>query len=307
MAGTQAWQRLCPAKVNLALSVGPAVATPRGMLHEIASWMVAVAWGDTLTLAPAADGVSRFDLAYDAAAPLPGVIDWPIEKDLCYRAHALLERHTGRQLPIHLTLRKRIPTGAGLGGGSSNAAGTLVGINDLMSLGLAEPKLVSLAAELGSDVPFLVGAMLGRPSALVAGIGERLEVLPPRGVFHLALAFPGFACPTGAVYQQFDRQASRRGATAGPDVARVLALAARTPLPPDGPFNDLADPACRVQPKLAALVAELTGVLGMPVHITGSGSTVFVLCSGGATAQGVAGRITTASGLPAIATQTLSG
>jgi 4-diphosphocytidyl-2-C-methyl-D-erythritol kinase len=306
MAPSETVELLCPAKVNLALSVGPPVSTPRGMLHGIASWMVAVAWGDTLTVAPAGAGPSRFDLAYDPAAPLPGVIDWPVEKDLCYKAHALLQRHTGRDLPIRLTLRKRIPTGAGLGGGSSNAAGTLVGVNHLLDLGLPEATLLDLAAALGSDVPFLVGALLGRPSALVAGVGERLEALPVDRVLPLVLAFPGFACPTGAVYQQFDHRPSRPAAAPGPDLDRVRTLAATTPLPPDGPFNDLAEPACRVQPNLAEIVTRLASLLRLPVHVTGSGSTVFALCPDASAAQAAARKITADTGLAAVATNTLT-
>ena len=296
---------MCPAKVNLALSVGAAKPTPRGSLHGIASWMVAVAFGDTMTLARAGAGPSRFDLAYDPSAPLPGRIDWPLEKDLCFRAHAALERRVGSSLPIHLTLRKRIPTGAGLGGGSSNAAATLVGVNRLLELRLEESALLELAMGLGSDVPFAVGALCGRPSAVVSGLGETLEAVPGSGPLHMVLAFPGFDCPTGAVYQQFDRTGLAAGAMPGPDLARVRALAATTPLPPDAPFNDLAEPACRVRPELAALVARLREALHRPVHVTGSGSTVFAIYDDGTSAETAVRQIAAQTGLAAIATHTV--
>jgi 4-diphosphocytidyl-2-C-methyl-D-erythritol kinase len=298
-------EMLCPAKVNLALSVGAAKTTPRGSMHGIASWMVAVTFGDTMTLARTGAGPSRFDLAYDPSAPLPGRIDWPLEKDLCFRAHAALERHVGRPLPIHLSLRKRIPTGAGLGGGSSNAAATLVGVNRLLVLRLEESGLLELAMGLGSDVPFAVGALCGRPSALVSGLGEKLEAAPESAPLHLVLVFPGFDCPTGAVYQQFDRAGLAAGAIPGPDLARVRALAATPPLPPGAPFNDLAEPACRVRPELAAVLARLCELLHRPVHVTGSGSTVFAIYEDGATAETAAGRIAVETGLAAVATQTL--
>src|SRR5690349_3701340 len=111
----------CPAKVNLALSVGAPIETPRGSLHPIASWMVAVDFGDDLALertdekgakAGAAKSASNFDLSFAEDAPHRGAVDWPLEKDLCFRAHQLMEREAGRALPMRLTLKKRIPAGA---------------------------------------------------------------------------------------------------------------------------------------------------------------------------------------------------
>src|SRR6185369_9508451 len=215
---TRSIELSCYAKVNLALSVG---ALQSDGYHPLASWMVALTFADALTLARSAEGSSTFDITFADDAPLRQPVDWPLEKDLGFRAHALLEKHTGRELPVALSLRKRIPAGAGLGGGSSDAAGVLVAMNRLFGLGFDVPTLRALAATLGADVAFLVAAHDGMPSALATGRGEVLEPILLREVIHLVLIFPPFGCPTGEVYGAFDRMSSG----AQPDVDAVRALA----------------------------------------------------------------------------------
>lgn len=291
----------CPAKVNLALSIASPL--PNGY-HPLASWMVAVHFADRLTLAPSGDGATRFHLQFNPAAPVPGVVDWPLEKDLGFRAHALLEAHVGRPLPVTATFDKFIPAGAGLGGGSSDAAATLVGVDRLFQLGLSTDVLRGLGQKLGSDVGFLVAAMRGQPSALVTGLGEALEPAPTPELIHLVLIFPGFGCPTGEVYKAFDQL--HAGATSRePQTQRVRELIARSPLPQDGPFNDLAAPACAVRPRLGELQASLAQSLALPVHVTGSGSTLFVVAPNAIAAKALARKVTATSGLAAVATRTL--
>jgi 4-diphosphocytidyl-2-C-methyl-D-erythritol kinase len=293
----------CPAKVNLALSV--AAADPaQNHFHPLASWMVALRFGDTLTLRAlaAAEGsaASRFDLRYAADAPCPGVVDWPLEKDLVYRAHALLEDQVARKLPVEVQLDKRIPTGAGLGGGSSDAAAALVGIDRLFGLGLGRETLLTLAARLGSDVPYLVGAMLGQTSAIVSGIGQQLTPAPRVSPIHLVLVFPGVACPTGAVYKAFD--AAPRPPQ--PNDKAVHRLTTLDPLPPDAPFNDLAQPACYVQPVLGQVLDQLRRQ-NIRAHVTGSGSTLFSIAANAATAADLATRIHALTLRPTLVTQTM--
>ena len=268
-----------PAKVNLALSVG-APETPGG-LHPIASWMVALDFADELSLAVPTDGVTRIDVAMADGAPVP----WPVESDLTCRAHQLLQEHTGRGLALDLRLRKRIPAGAGLGGGSGNAAYTLVGVNRLYGLGLSEDDLIMLAARLGSDVPFFVAAALGAPSALVTGTGADVEAVRLAGPVHVVLCFPDAACPTGEVYAAFDRLTADRDPRPLADAQRVRELAtgswvrderaggvASLPV-----FNDLADAAMRVRPSLRRVAEEIGRAIGAAVHVSGSGSTLFLI------------------------------
>jgi 4-diphosphocytidyl-2-C-methyl-D-erythritol kinase len=302
----------CPAKVNLALSVGSP--RPDG-LHPLASWMAAVNFADTLTLHRLDAGTSRFDIApAGSAAPAaqpqgpqhPAVtVNWPIEQDLVYRAHGLLEKHLHRPLPVHATLQKRIPTGAGLGGGSSDAAGMLVGLNRLFELGLQRDELLPLALRVGSDVGFFIGAMLGEPSALVTGVGERVEPLPLPDTLHLVLIFPPFDCPTGQVYRALDQSRSEHHTPIFPDESRVRDLATHAPLPPAAPFNDLADPACTVQPQLRRWIDQLNQQMRVPVHVTGSGSTLFLIAPSAATCQALARKVTALTGLPALPVHTL--
>lgn len=251
----------CPAKVNLALSVG----APRGDgYHPIASWMAAVGLCDELELRKTT-GESRYTIDWAADAPTPSPIDWPLDSDLIVKAHRLVERHVGRSLPVAATLGKRIPVGAGLAGGSSDGAAMLRGLNELFDLALDRATLVELAMQLGSDLAFFFTP----GSSLVTGRGEGLENLPPAMNMHLTLVMPPFGCPTGAVYQAFDELR--------PDAAVDLASVRAAIAGEVDCFNDLADPACRVEPRLGDLRNRITEMTGRPTHITGSGAGLFLV------------------------------
>ena len=280
----------CPAKVNLALSIGSP--GPDGM-HPLASWMVALNFGDHLALTVADAPSSHFDIAFADDAPRPGEVDWPLEKDLAYRAHRAMEPFVNRPLPMQATIRKRIPAGAGLGGGSANAAGMLVALCRLYDLSIDEPALTRLAATLGSDVAFAAGALLGRPSALVTGLGETLEDAPLREPLHLVLILPPFGCPTGPVYRAFD---DRTTVPVCADADRVRALTRMSPLPQDAPFNDLAAPACDIRPELGDLLTTLHEKLALPVH---------VIAPSALTAKVLARKVAAETGLTAVATRTM--
>ena len=289
----------CPAKVNLALSVGAADAT--GM-HPIASWMIALDFGDTLELTAVAGTQSRFDIRFDAEAPQPQPVDWPLEKDLAFRAHALVQAEVGRSLAIDAVLRKRIPAGAGLGGGSSDAAAMLVGLNTLFDLNLPNETLLRCAAELGSDVVFLVAALLQSPSAIVAGRGEQIETTPLARAIDLVLILPPLQCPTGPVYAAFDAIADMNAIA---ETQRIRKIATCLPIDPEALFNDLAEPAQRVTPSLRTVIASVTAATKRRVHVTGSGAAMFIVADSGEDARSLAGLITTATNLPAVATRSL--
>lgn len=281
-----------PAKVNLALAVAPPLPPthPRAAMHPIASWMVCVDLCDRLTLRrrsthhePRPSLLIRFDDADDS--PAAGLqVDWPIEKDLAFRAMRLLSDRIGQAPAVDVTLSKRIPTGAGLGGGSSDAAAVLVGLDRLLELRLPTDELAELGAGLGSDVPFLVRALADdATSALVTGLGERIEPVASPRPSHLVLIFPGpeLACPTAEVYRQFDRSLTDRpdilGRSEQTMIDRVRTLALGGDPTPDDPFNDLSEPACAVRPMLGELRLQIGRTVGLPVHVSGSGSTLYFL------------------------------
>lgn len=296
----------CWAKLNLTLAVGPPLgpeAGPKRGFHPIASWFAAVGLADDLELTPLRPGEpSRYVIEWADDAPRPSPIDWPIEKDLAVRAHRLLEARAGRPLPIAMTLRKRTPVGGGLGGGSSDAAGLIRGVNDLFALGLDEPAQHALAATLGSDIAFFLdtGVPLDQPPrpALVTGLGDelrRLERVPGWAV----LILPPFGCPTGPVYRAFDAAVPPRFR-----VDEVFALAeaaiARGRLDGSALFNDLARPAEAVAPDLAPLRRRVAERLGTSVHVTGSGSTLFALVPDADAARSAAGSLAGLAGALAV-------
>ncbi len=268
------------AKVNLALSVGPPLPPggPHAGMHPIASWMHAVDLWDDLELTRRAEGTSsRFEVVWADDAPRPSPIDWPIEKDLAFRAHAALERAIGHPLPVAIRVRKRIPVGAGLGGGSSDAAATLLGLVRLHWSGGGAPDLSQTAGALGSDVAFFLdGAHAPPRPALVVELGTPVRRLAPLGR-EIVLILPPFGCATGAVYREYDRLGSRpvRG-----EAVERLALGGT--LRSEALFNDLGAPAESVEPRLAELRRRVADAARLPVHVTGSGSTLFLLPEGDA-------------------------
>jgi 4-diphosphocytidyl-2-C-methyl-D-erythritol kinase len=279
-----------PAKVNLALAVGPPRASDG--FHPICSWMTTLSLADDLDLVRLEDDrLSRYAIVWADDAPRPSPIDWPISKDLAVRAHALLEKESGRTLPVQMKLNKRVPVGGGLGGGSSDAAAMLVGVRALFSLGISDARLRELAMTLGSDVGFFLSdnadldlvcaqprdvgsdsrATHNGKAAIVEGFGERLSAVPAPSA-HFVLLFPEFGCPTGPVYRAFD------ALSPGPLRERDVHALARVPkIDPHALFNDLAAAAEVVAPGLRPIRTRAAEIAARPVHITGSGSTMFIV------------------------------
>lgn len=275
LGNLQSLTRVAPAKINLALAVAPAETMGKHVgWHRIRSWFHAIDLGDTVTLTVRPEGSPSVLTRFDGDAPQPGAIDWNPSCDLTLRALNALGAHVGRELPVHADVVKRIPTGAGLGGGSSNAAAALRGARDLFDLPVPEQTLREIGATLGSDVPFFLDDSLTAPRpALVGGFGDSIERIE-RATGSLLLTLPPVACSTPAVYKAFDELPARPFNAEGVDalaaVGRPAPVAARL-------FNDLAVPAEIVTPALAGLRDALTDSLDLPIHVTGSGSACFVL------------------------------
>ncbi len=282
--------QLAPAKLNLTLAVSPR----RADLHPIQSWMITVNLFDELELQKLPlTHLSRYAILWHEDAKQKSEIDWSITKDLAVRAHLAVQKHLRRNLPIQLTLQKRIPTGGGLGGGSSDAAAMLLALNSLYKLNLSSEELAQIATPLGSDIPFL----LTTGSATVYGTGSDIKphkILPH---FHAVLVFPPLSCPTAAVYTEFDNLPAP---PPSPDLDSLLQLSDSQALL-NKIFNHLAPAAEIVAPKLQAVRNRLESLTNRRFCITGSGSTLFTLCTDPPLAHALASEIENHLDLPAIA------
>ncbi len=287
------------AKLNLSLAVGPPEppGSPKPGFHRIVSHMHAVDLADEVRLEHQNGGTSSHAVRWAEGAVFSTAIDWPVETDLAVRAHRLLEERVGRSLPVTLELVKRIPVGGGLGGGSTDAAATLLGLIELFELSVADDVVLGIAMELGSDVAFFCDRMAGvgppRP-AVVTGFGEGVRRVPSeRG--DVVLIVPPFGCETKAVYRAFDRRAQFVG------LSDYVAAAPER--------NDLAVAAIEAQPRLRDVWDAAAGAVPeAAVRMSGSGSTLFVRTEPGA-GGGVAarlGNVTALSGC-AIVTSRLVG
>ncbi|MGC9454137.1 MAG: 4-(cytidine 5'-diphospho)-2-C-methyl-D-erythritol kinase [Phycisphaerae bacterium] len=247
-----------PAKINLNLLVGPPADDG---YHPIDSFVAKITLYDEVDLLPRRDGKVSFSCE--------GADCGPDEQNLAVRAARLLAERTGCESGTDIRLGKHIPPGGGLGGGSSDAAAVLDGLNRLWDLALSTGELAAIAAELGADVPLF----LDGPSARITGRGEivrPVEVWPFLAVLYL----PSVACSTAQVYAEFDREPSR-------EYEQVDAKLLRRQPPSRwraALVNHLAPAAKRVSPKFAELHGRFSSAVGRDVQVTGSGSGSFVLC-----------------------------
>lgn len=291
----------CPAKINLALSVGPP--DPSG-LHPIASWMMPIALFDTLSVMRAVPHHGRGRLCFAPDAPRPQPVNWPLECDLAYRAKESLLAATGAGWDADLEVAKRIPAGAGLGGGSSDAAGALWALTGLLGLNRDADFLMPIARDLGSDVMFALHALAHGGGALVGGFGEVIEPVTSPDPMHLTLCMPDVHCSTGVVYQAFDALQGGRPHAVATEQVRTLAHAGA--VVSDQLFNDLADAACHAVPALDMARGVLRRLTRRPVHITGSGAAMFILTNTAEEALALADDVHGATGMATLATHTLS-
>lgn len=287
-----------PAKVNLSLSVGPPEPAdmPDAGMHPIASWMAPIDLFDDLTLEPADETTLHVQWADDAPATSP--IGWLHSDDLAVRALGAIGDAVGRELSAKITLTKRIPVGGGLGGGSSDGAACLKAANDLFGLGLKAQHLAEIGRTLGSDIPFFVDEGATPRPALVMRFGELIQrvELEPVG---LLLIMPSFGCHTGDVYREYDQSPLTL------DADRVIGMAKTGRVDPDELFNDLALPAQRSQPELGSLMARVGRQTDLPVHVSGSGSTLFLVTDSADTlAEEIRSKVPS---VRCLATRTLSG
>lgn len=206
----------------------------------------------------AGDGLSSAGVRYDAS-------------NLVYRAALLLRERCGVRQGARILLQKRIPSGAGMGGGSADCAAALKGLNTLWGLGLSRAELLSLGLELGADVPFLLTGGLAR----VGGIGERIQPLAPAPEVWLVLVQPCEGLSTREVFSAFDRLNPAR--LRHPDNAAAQDALLRRDLAALAPamgnvLQAVSEPA---RPALAQAVRALEAAGAACAMMTGSGSVVY--------------------------------
>lgn len=248
------------AKINLGLRI--LHRRPDGY-HDIESCMLPIGWTDQLTVEIATGAAED---SYEIAG-LAG--DLPIERNLIYKAVQLLRAHHHDIPPLRLKLEKWIPSEAGLGGGSADAAYTLLAVNELCHLGLATAQLETLAGELGSDCPFFIQS---RP-VLVTGRGEKLTPLTMPSALHgkwLLVVKPPIGMSTAEAYRQVIRH---------PEAEGKLATLLERPI---GEWrelivNDFEPVVFAHYPELAALRDKLYHHGALYAAMSGSGTALYAL------------------------------
>jgi len=251
---------IAPAKLNLGLAV---VGKRADGYHDLLTIFQTIDLADTLMFRPRTHGIG---LGVDGDPTLPLG-----EDNLIVRAATLLARERGVDQGAEIMVTKRIPAGAGLGGGSSDAAATLLGLETLWGLD-ADPVLMKrIALELGSDVPFFLTGGTARGE----GRGEVLTPLPDPPALGWLLAIPDVRCSTREVFANLEP-----GLTGSIQKLRILEEAihhgdveafARHIV------NDLEPGVVRMQPRLARIREALVRLGAMTVGLTGSGSAMFAL------------------------------
>ena len=259
----QTMQSLAPAKINVYLRI---VGRRPDGYHCLDSVMVPISLYDEIHMTVA----SRQQRAGSPGAELVVSCDDPTvpggETNLAYKAAALVCQEAGRQARIDIQLRKCIPAGAGLGGGSSNAATVLKNLNILLALGWTDARLCQLGARLGADVPFFIPCCQAR----IGGIGDNVTPVPPLPARSIVLVVPPFSVSTPWAYQRFDELPPVDPAS----VQSWQFIPGQWP-PREWLLNDLERAVLPAHPPLAALKEALLRLGAEGALMSGSGSAVF--------------------------------
>lgn len=248
------------AKINLSLDI---LGTRPDGYHEVRMVMQMLELSDGVTLSPCAGG--GIELASDLAG-LP-----TDERNLAVRAARLLMEEKGVTDGLRIRLEKRIPMAAGLAGGSSDAAQTMIGVNRIFKLGFTTEALMERGKKIGADVPYCI---LGG-TALAGGIGEVLTPLPPMPDAFVLLAKPDIGVSTGEVYRAYDS----RPAETHPDTeAQIRALRENSLSAAAAPGvmeNVLESVTGRMYPIIGVLEDVMRKSGALAARMSGSGPTVF--------------------------------
>lgn len=253
-----------PAKINLTLNIEGLRADG---YHLLSSVFQAISLSDRVTLTRTTESGIALSMS-DPALPCD-------ERNTAYRAAKVFFEHVGIAPCVSIAVEKRIPQQAGLGGGSSDAAGVLVGLNALYDAGLSTQTLCALGEKVGADVPFcIVGG-----TAMVTGIGEVIEPLSPLPACHIVVAKPSVGVSTAQAYRAVDSvktipadQTAMRKAIENGDVSTVGAL-----------LSNAFEQALAI-PDVNDLLSKMRAFSPLGCCMSGSGSAVFALFADAAAA-----------------------
>lgn len=258
-----------PAKINWTLDI--LGVRPDGY-HLLEMLMQSVDLCDTLCLWEA-DELTLEGSAQNASVQGEAMASQPVrfdERNLVYRAAQALLAHTGKRLGARMQLTKRIPSGAGLGGGSADAAAALVGLNALWKLNLSREALLGIGLRLGADVPFLLTGGLAR----VSGIGERMISLSPAPEIWLVITQPCAGLSTAEVFAAYDA-GGPLGLRPDNDAAQAALLTGDLLSLGRAMGNVLEPVSRRARPAISEAAGALEREGAVRAMMTGSGSAVF--------------------------------
>lgn len=277
------------AKVNLALNV---LQRREDGYHEVETVLHTIGLHDVITLRETGEGIQV------SAADGEDIPTGP--DSLVHRAAALLREAYRVDRPVEIEVRKRIPVAAGLGGGSADAAVTLIGLAQMWKLRLDRHALHTLAGRLGSDVPFF----LGGGAAVAMGRGERVQPLPPLPSTWVVLARPRIPVLTEWAYRHLRLPENAKR----PDVAAVAEAVTRHDVPAVGRLlANVFEPFIAAQhPVVADLKARILRGETYGAAMSGTGPTVFGLMANEAAARRVADDLGAAGDLDVFVTRTFA-
>ena len=244
------------AKINLTLEV---LGRRDDGYHDVASIMQTIDLHDTVDLKLSDEVTVECDVS-----------ELENQSNLALRAAHLLRNSAETVAGVHIKIQKNIPMSGGMGGGSSDAAATLVGLNKMWALGMSLEQLSEIAAELGSDVPFL----LTGGTAIVLGRGERVRSLPPADLKWLVVLSPDIrlANKTATLYGSLTEADYTRGALTRKLEARIRGGG---DVPPQFLFNAFDDVAFEAFPGLDVYWNSMHALGAREIHLSGSGPTIY--------------------------------
>lgn len=247
-----------PAKINLHLEV---LEKRQDGYHEIKSIFIMVSLADHIVVYK---NQNNFSTSVKSVAGVPQ------DDNLISKAISVFQAYAGKSEGIIVDVEKKIPIGAGLGGGSSNAASTLIALNELYDTHIEQAELLKMAEALGSDVPFFCG----RPAAAVAGRGERIYPISSRNEFQIALIYPDIKISTAKAFLWLDAGLS---ASVHPSMSLSLLKQSYEELAPEKWkfFNSFSSIIQKKFPEIRHVINHFMECGALHSDVSGSGSAVF--------------------------------